>query len=179
MTDKQIARQIERYLQERDGEDEIVEFCMEQTNIQDAITVAVTSCNRDGKMYYHQWRLGKDLLARFLEVCLDHYREIDRARDFHTLYRIIESCRIPYIGKLTFYDVTHRIARYKGLFPNRIYLHAGTRIGAELLHGKIKGDTILKSQLRTPFHREDINEEDIEDILCHYIHKYIENQYKI
>lgn len=175
MTNSQITRQINRYLEEREGEDSIIEFCMEQRNLRMAIEVAVLSCDRSGKMYSHQWRIGSATLNRYLDICLEHEREIGRARSFHEIYKILENCKIPFIGNLTIYDITHRIARYRRLRPNRIYLHAGTRKGAELLQGKIYTDTIMKNQLRSPFHRADINEEDIEDILCHYIYKYLEN----
>jgi hypothetical protein len=175
MTDRQITLQIDKYLKNRTGDDDVLRLCSQQRNISDAIHVAVRSCDETNTMHSHQCKIGYTRLNSFLNRCLRKTDKISQAEDFDSLYRIIENCKIDGISKLTFYDIAHRIARFKRIRPQKVYLHQGTLWGARLIlnskGNRIKGDTLTKKDLGKPFERNDINYEDIEDILCHYIWK--------
>ena len=70
------------------------------------------------------------------------------------------------IGALYRYDTAFRIGAYRGLFPTRVYLHAGTRKGARALGLDYRKDALEMSEIpaalrtRKPY--------EIEDILCIY-----------
>jgi hypothetical protein len=66
--------------------------------------------------------------------------------------------------KLTVYDISHRIGAYFGKAPERVYLHAGVRVGARALG--IGGDSFDPKILPKPFAR--LTPSEIEDCLCIY-----------
>jgi len=64
----------------------------------------------------------------------------------------IESCRVYGVGELACYDAALRIGGNLNIFPEKIYLHAGTRTGArELLKQRVNGRFIYKEDLPEPF----------------------------
>ncbi len=68
--------------------------------------------------------------------------------------------------KLTVYDTAHRIGRYLGVEPNRVYLHAGTMEGAKALGFKGNRSFLMRRQLPKEFRTPKPYE--IEDCLCIY-----------
>ena len=54
--------------------------------------------------------------------------------------KIVEACakQIKGIGELTIYDTALRIGFYLDIYPDKVYLHAGTREGAKRLIGEDK-----------------------------------------
>ena len=85
----------------------------------------------------------------------------------------VENCKIKGIGPLTCYDTAQRIGAKIRLFPEHIYLHAGTKTGAEKLLGKrLKVKFINKTDLPNPFHNANLTNAEIEDILCIYKDKF-------
>lgn len=50
---------------------------------------------------------------------------------FHLIDTALET--IPGLGELYVYDTTLRIGAKLNLFPDKVYLHAGTRLGATAL----------------------------------------------
>ena len=92
--------------------------------------------------------------------------QLKRAKNFDALHRIIAERigRIPGIGTLTVYDIAHRIGAFCRIYPELVYLHAGTRKGAAF--GGIKGDAFDPGILPKPFFR--LQSYEIEDCLCLY-----------
>jgi hypothetical protein len=68
------------------------------------------------------------------------------------------------IGALTVYDIAHRIGAYFKKAPERVYLHAGVRTGAQVFG--IGGDSFDPNLLPKPFSR--LAASEIEDCLCIY-----------
>jgi hypothetical protein len=68
------------------------------------------------------------------------------------------------IGALTVYDISHRIGAYFGKAPERVYVHAGVRVGARALG--IGGDSFDPKILPKPFAR--LEPSEVEDCLCIY-----------
>ena len=84
---------------------------------------------------------------------------------FEDLFKIISENRIFGFGKLAIYDTALRIGYFLRLYPEQIYLHAGTSKGAKKLGIKInKRKKIEISELPKEFHK--LNASEIEDILC-------------
>lgn len=96
-------------------------------------------------------------------------KELHKTTDFTSLLGIVESCKVKGIGELTCYDTANRISCKIGVYPDKIYLHAGTKKGADKLFGKrIKKRFIDKSELPEPFKSSELDCAELEDILCIY-----------
>jgi len=106
--------------------------------------------------------LGRDITfsakEREYQVFL-HYKE---------LMDIVEDVteRVEGLGELYAYDTTLRIGAFLGVFPEKVYLHAGARVGAKTLgiDGKVK--VIELQSLPEPFHS--LQPHQVEDALCIY-----------
>jgi len=62
--------------------------------------------------------------------------EILKCRTFDEIYEIVNSCKEKGFGELSIYDASMRIAVHMNIEPDKIYLHAGARIGMETLESK-------------------------------------------
>jgi hypothetical protein len=121
---------------------------------------------RSGKRHPHQRRIPRRLLER-VEVRLQRIEpSLAKALDFAVVHRLVddEIGDIHGIGPLTVYDIAHRIGAYLRKGPTRVYLHAGTRIGAQVFG--IDGDSFDPGILPKPFSR--LSTAEIEDCLCIY-----------
>ncbi len=142
--------------------------CMNSKTLEQAIKLATTAKNFQGKKHDHQRRISEITLERFTVSVMDKKDNLTKVRTFSELISIIESCKITGIGNLTIYDTAHRIGNYLSIQPNKIYLHRGTKTGAINLLGKIDSKYIIKSQLPKPFQNANLSCSEIEDILCIY-----------
>jgi len=88
-------------------------------------------------------------------------KRIAAASDFAALHGIVEReiGSIRGIGTLTVYDIAHRLGAHFGKAPALVYLHAGTRKGAEVFG--LSGDSIDPRKLPSPFSR--LSPAEIED----------------
>lgn len=145
-----------------------IQHCQNQNNLVDAIHFAALSINMNGKKHPHQYRLQRRHLRSLERNLLRSQIQISNAQDFDMLYRIVEGCRTKGIGDLAIYDTAVRIGAYLGLIPRRIYLHAGTKVGAKKLIGNITSNTLTKNQLPEPFRSSNLSCYELEDLLCIY-----------
>jgi hypothetical protein len=106
-----------------------------QPSLDSAIEKAALAVNSRGKRYSHQRRLKKTALKEALRNLLDKSGALKLARDFDELFNLIGAAvkPIPGIGELYVYDTALRIGAKLKLFPIKVYLHAGTRVGARAL----------------------------------------------
>jgi hypothetical protein len=107
-------------------------------------------------------------LAETAGVLAEHLEEIGCAKNFaglHALLTRLLGSRAG-LGELYLYDTTLRIGAKLGFLPQAIYLHAGTRAGAEALGLPVNGKVLLKSELPTALQQLDAHE--VEDVLCIY-----------
>jgi hypothetical protein len=137
-----------------------------QPSLESAIRVSALCVMPSGKRHSHQRRIPEVKLKK-LESSLQEERDrIGKADIFHDLFTIVKEAAdpIPGIGELTVYDVAHRIGKYLRVKPDYIYLHAGTRIGANHLSiGKGKEYSTL---VEIPDELRVMTPENIEDFLC-------------
>lgn len=123
-----------------------------------AIDRACDSRGEDGKLFFHQgrvWQANRDKFARRLHQG-DNYKAIKMVSDFDELWRVIHKVgdKTHGIGAITIYDVTSRLAAYRGLIcENYIYTHGGVIDG-------------LKSVGIDPSGRERIPREELPEPLC-------------
>ena len=93
--------------------------------------------DENNKKYSHQYRIPRDTLDKYKEVLLSLESEFKECKKFDKIYKLFKSYKTYGIGSLTIYDVVLRVSQNYGIYPNDVYLHAGTRAGA-LQAGLIK-----------------------------------------
>jgi hypothetical protein len=143
-----------------------------QRKIEDAIIIAALAKMPDGKRFHHQRRIPRKVLLKCEKILLNNVKAIRSCKSFDRLHSLLRSKigNIFGVGELMVYDTAFRIGGYLNLEPDVIYLHAGTRKGAEQLgikNKKIK--FITKGQLPIEFAK--LRPYEIEDVLCIYKNK--------
>jgi hypothetical protein len=149
-----------------------IEHCKSQKTLADAIHFSALSENNAGKRHKHQYRLQRENLALFEASLLAREIELLHTTTFEALIEIIKEARTPGIGELAIYDTAVRIAAYLGLEPDKIYLHAGTRIGVSKLIGQTNASSISKDQLPDALRNSNLSCYELEDLLCIYKDKF-------
>jgi hypothetical protein len=145
--------------------------CKNSNSLEIAIRLAATGRNLKGQKHGHQNLIPPVKLDIFASCIIKKLDQVAQVRNFDELIAIIESCRVKGVGELAVYDTANRIGNYIGIFPDKIYLHRGTRAGAKLLLGGIKSKYITKEQLPIPLQTSDLSNAELEDILC-FIQKF-------
>ena len=148
--------------------DVLLEDCRNAKSLERAIELAALCKDSYGKKHPHQYRLKHTTLEEVATKLLQKKKAISKAQTFDELYKCIKETPVKGFGDLTKYDVALRIGHYRDLFPTKVYLHAGTRIGAENLLGKIKKDSLEILEFPEAFRKLNLSAELIEDILCIY-----------
>lgn len=99
---------------------------------------------------------------------LDNLPALRQAESFDELVELIAgiSGPIPRIGPLAVYDTARRVGARFGLEPAKVYLHAGTRMGAKALGLNHRGDAIEMDEL--PAGLRTLTAWEAEDVLCIY-----------
>ncbi len=103
--------------------------------------------------------------------------EINAARSFDELMQIVTESKVKGFGELSIYDTTIRIARFKNLEPDKVYLHAGARKGFEILEQKgyiSEGNSQKKYLTREQLPKEfsDLKIYEVENHSCLYKDQY-------
>lgn len=132
-------------------------------DIRDIITNSALSTYQ-GKRHPHQRRIPQSVLEASKNALLHRADSLEQATTFEELFQAVECALKPIngAGELLIYDIAQRIGTAKGIEPERVYLHAGTRIGAERLglHEK----SLEMSQLPEALQR--LTPAQAEDFLC-------------
>ena len=133
-------------------------------DLKSAVRTAALSEYPRGKRHGHQRRFKRETLW----LAADKLYEVSLPIDgpFGDLHEAVRAAigGIHGIGELAVYDIASRIGAYLRVEPDRVYLHAGARVGARALG--FRGDTIRKSELPSAFMR--LSCAEIEDCLCVY-----------
>jgi len=163
---------ILEYKSKRNGNcsvDRVVKYVLKQKNIEEAINTAVISRDENGKKHSHQRRLPNNCLEDYAQKLLEIKKQISQTKSFDSLYMLLEQNRIHGVGELLIYDVSVRIGEYLKIYPETIYVHAGTRIGLQNLQKeKIHEKQIKKETLPEPFRSSDLTPGQLEDFFCIY-----------
>jgi len=154
----------------RKNPDTCILHCKHQGNLSEAIYFACISEDAHGKRHPHQNRLKREDMEIFANQLQSQEQRLRDADNFDTLFKIIHNVgsKINGIGDMLIYDATERIGEYLGLFPDKVYLHAGTRDGAEKILGKVGEATIKKEMFPEPIRSSNLSCADIESMLCMY-----------
>lgn len=165
-----LERIIKRYKLLRQKEpDKHLDNCVRQPNLKDAIFVAANAIDSNNKINDHQKRIGREKLNAFAKKLATKESNISNAQNFDQIIDLVSNIKSEKIGELAIYDTAFRIGCFLNKFPEKVYLHSGTRVGARNLIGRLNGKKyLLPNELPSPFHNGDLPASDIEDILCIY-----------
>lgn len=113
------------------------------------------------------WNNTKDCYHEWLRIINDCVANLSNYTTFVELHNAIETLKIDGIGDLTIYDTATMIGCPIGVYPEVVYLHAGTADGAKALG--INGATATKEQFVEVCDAfEKLEPIQIEDFLCIY-----------
>jgi hypothetical protein len=143
-----------------------IEHCRNQKTLLDAIHFAALSENTEGKRHPHQYRLRKENMKTLEANLLNDVTSIRKVKYFDKLFKIVEAAAPKGIGDLMIYDTAVRIGAFLQIIPDKIYLHAGTRIGLKKLVKNFTGDTINKNQLPEPLKSSNLTCFELEDLFA-------------
>jgi hypothetical protein len=129
------------------------------------INNAALAISKNGKRYRHQCLISNNTLSIARNILLDNVEFINEIEDFDELFILINGLlkSVKGIGEIYIYDTSLRIGANLGHSPKKVYLHAGTRIGAIKL-GFVNVDTLEMSEL--PHEFQQLEPFEVEDILC-------------
>lgn len=104
---------------------------------------------KDGKIHGHQHLVGKAKLEQARKALQRHADEITACKTFDELLTLIEdrTSSIDRFGVLAVYDTSLRLGAYLDLWPEVVYLHAGTKKGCKALGVVTKGGTVEMEKL--------------------------------
>jgi len=133
-----------------------------------AIEAAATAKLLDGSKHDHQWRISNLTLRKFAGRLIAIKNKIKRANNFDELWNMVRETggKIKGVGELAIYDTATRIGAFLRLEPKYVYLHAGTRKGAQALGFKGKQVYLRLEKLPAAFHK--LTPAQCEDCLCIY-----------
>lgn len=138
----------------------------QQPTLSAAIRLAALAVNSNCIRYSHQRRFSKAVLEQAQDVLLKNEKAMEVCQNFDDLFNLLERLLVPIkgVGELYVYDTALRIGAKIGLLPRKVYLHAGTRVGAKALGLDGKAKAIEVSQLPDWLHQ--LEPHEIEDVLC-------------
>lgn len=157
------------------AEKELHFFAMQKT-IERAVALAALAKSPAGKRLSHQRRIPVAALQESQRRLRGAIGDLESASSFDDLHHLVgETIRdIRGIGPLTIYDTALRIGARLGLEPDRVYLHAGTRVGAKRLGLATFEGTIRIDETLVRFRR--LKPREVEDVLCIYKDRFVDRQ---
>lgn len=175
MNDRELARLVADYKRRSYARLECSDSHLRRArSLAQAVELAAMATGADGKMLSHQRRIGAVTLRRWSIRLKRRLKEIRACRNFDDLHDLLWRLRLPGVGELAVYDAAVRLGAYLGHKPRRVYLHAGTRVGARnlglLAPGKVGASTrrrtLAMRDLPAPLRRLAPNH--VENFLCIY-----------
>jgi hypothetical protein len=135
-------------------------------DLETAIEHAALAINSEGRRYSHQRRIKRQALEEARKILLKEKAQLAAAIDFDEFFNAIEAAlqSVSGLGELYLYDTSLRLGARLNLEPKRVYLHAGTRVGARALGLNWKKKALNMSDV--PATLQSLRPHEIEDVLC-------------
>ncbi len=143
-----------------------LDWFRDQPSLAAAIRTAALALNRKQKRYSHQRRIKRSAIQEALSRLQRLETKIRNCSNFRTLFSLIneELAEVPGIGELYIYDTVLRIGAKLDVFPEKVYLHAGTRTGARKLGLNTAKSALKMSSFPPPLRT--LEPQEVEDVLC-------------
>ena len=135
-------------------------------NIEDAIQFGAMAKLSNGNKHPHQRHLKVEIMKAVKNRLLLEVDKIKKCTSFEELIKIVENCKESGFGELAIYDTALRIGSNINIYPEKVYLHAGTEKGAKELGLKFSNRVIEVNEL--PEELKKLKPYEIEDFLCIY-----------
>lgn len=164
---RSIDEIVSAYIQhKRRGAGAEIDYYANLPTVKEAVLRAAKAERPDGKRHDHQRRIGRAAIRKAAQKLRG--LRTRGCREFHDLFLRIEATigDVEGVGDLMVYDTSVRIGARLGLEPDFIYLHAGTRSGAQALGLRVNRDYLEPRELPSAFRR--LSGREIEDCLCIY-----------
>ena len=148
-----------------------IQFFRSHETLAAAVERAALARDADGRLFQHQWSLvGRDeVVTKARQRLSAALTEIEACDSFETLHELVKArlAGIKWLAELYYYDTAFRIGAKLNLFPRYVFLHAGTRKGAQKLglNGDAEFLDLNKSEI-FPRELRELSPHEIEDFLC-------------
>lgn len=80
--------------------------------------------------------VSKELSKLVRNNLITRFNDLMTATTFDQILQIVTESKVKGFGELSIYDTSMRIAKFKNIEPDKVYLHAGARKGFEVLEEK-------------------------------------------
>jgi hypothetical protein len=152
-------------------DDEVDRFRNMRGSLATVIRTAAESRDEEGLPYPHQaknWNFWPDSIPKAMRVLQRAEDRFQTCEDFDAIHELVKElvADIPGLRTLYCYDVAFRIGVFLGHFPERLFLHSGTREGAKRLGLPWQRDYLQMSEL--PGSLRQRQPWEVENILCHH-----------
>jgi hypothetical protein len=148
---------------------EELEYFAKLPSLEVAIDAVADARKENGALFNHQRHLELSTVEEVRRVLRANREAVTRVADFDELIALLERLLGNLRGakEMYIYDAALRLGAYLKKLPQRVYLHRGTRLGAEALGIVVAGRAaITVEELPTPFHV--LTAYEAEDVLCSY-----------
>ena len=164
---KELRLIVQKYINNYQASlDRYLSYYKKLASLDEVIEKSALAITASGKRHSHQRRVKKSALRKTADTLLSRKKKVGSCNDFAELIELVNSCAVKGFGELAVYDTSLRIGAYLGIFPRKIYLHAGTKKGARALNLDTSKPYINKSQLPRVF--QGLKPHELEDLLCIY-----------
>jgi hypothetical protein len=109
--------------------EKIKKYYQDLKKLEDVIKLAPKGVTSGLMKHPHQKRIPNSILNRFTLKLLRKKKEIQLVSNFKSLYLLIDHNKISGIGDLTVYDTALRIGFYLKVYPTKLFVQAGSKIG--------------------------------------------------
>lgn len=145
-------------------------YFKEQPSVIEAINKAAMAEMSSGKRSSHQpyYKFFDTEMEEARLHLLAKEKQIHTCRDFDEIHEVVgEAIGIVYKKAVLYvYDTSWKIGANLGIEPDRVYIHAGTRVGVKALGLNSRREIIEVTEFPTPLHR--LRPIHIENFLCIY-----------
>ncbi len=137
-------------------------------SLEEAVETAALAKNSKGKRSGHHRRRTGVQLAQGKTKLIALFSQIRSCKSFDQLHKLVCKATDPVkgLGELYAYDTAHVIGARLGLRPKKVYLHAGTRKGAQAL--RFPGNLPRLEPSDLPAELQLLKPCEMEDFLCIY-----------
>ena len=139
-------------------------------SLEKAIERAALARGPEGKKHRHQWRIPDKTLEKVAKNILvnDARDKMNSCHSFEDLISLVEekAREVKGFGVLAIYDTSLRIGAKKGIYPSKVYIHAGTKEGCKALGLDHKAKALPVHAFSEPV--KTLHPYEIENFLCIY-----------